>query len=328
MRTNQIQFIDTPLVQIDIKIQRIGLANPDGNVSGFAPETGAQTNALAALALLNTACADGTTVVNQHPLGPYNGTGSCSPLCSQTYNWQYRFDFTFFNSLINTTIGTVNLGSGYNDAFQPTQTWLETNLPNYSNALTGNITTILQIDTAVKNAGGTITPEQTAQLATAFSNLNTVLQNNLNEFNNGLQKIAAFLNQQNSQINYLQNQAANFQANIQGTISGVVINVPCGKNDIEMFFDSVRSQVNSIFSTMQPSFNTINYNFQTALQAIEKVAGVFLSLQTNNDLITRFINQAQTLPPVSINRMLLLENAVGTWNDLVTEANLQLKANS
>jgi|GEM_PF-3124618 len=319
-------FISAP-PQFKVSTRRRALPFTGGSCSALAGGSGAEAAALAAYATLNTYCINATGTVNQNPLGPYGTNGSCTHDCSYEQTWWWKADYRPTNTNLNASISFMNMGNSYNTAFQPTQTWVSTNLPAYNNSITGDINTILQVDTAIINAGGNATPAQTAQLAAAFSDAASVLLSNINQANQALQRLASFVNNVNPYITYMQTTATNAQAWIKTNATAIENNligqIACGSGDVQNSFNGMFNDVAAKFVNMQSPFNLISAGFNTALQATEKVAGIFLSLQSKSQLVSQYMNDAQALAPTNVMRKVKLNSALNVWGQFVTEANTE-----
>ncbi|RON53964.1 hypothetical protein [Pseudomonas frederiksbergensis] len=291
---------------------------------------GAQANALAAMSALSTSCANAINVVNQNPLGRYSNDGSCSYDCGfKEQDWNWWADYRPTNTNLAQRVGGMDIASPYNAAFQPTQQWLNPDLPNYATQINANLASITQIDAAIA-ASGSETPEQSAQLNNAFASLANVLQSNLNEANQALQNLASFLS-------WEQGPTSNFPAYVDGcksyiqqsatTIKNNLIgDIACGSGDVQNTFNAMFADIATKFANMQPGFNDVSAKLQTAFAAGDAVTGVFLVLQSDSQLVSGQIVQAQNYPPASALRTLHLNIAANEWASFVQEANTQFQA--
>lgn len=300
------QTLTLPPSQFSVSIKR--RAKPFEGTPCKARDTsgGAQTAALAAYSTLNTSSATATTVINQNPLGRYADSGSCGYDCSYEQDWNWWADYRPTNTNLINAVAFINCGGAYNNAFQPTQKWVGTDMPTYGTALLADI-----------NAGN-------------FTDANTVLQNNLNEANSGLQTIASFVTYENQYIGYLQTTATNSHnwivTNATNCENDLIGKISCGAGDVQNSFNNMFNDITAKYANMAVPFNTVNANFQVALQAVEAVAGVFLSLQSKSSLVSQNLTTAQTYPSGSAMRQVYLNMAIENWNDFVAEANTQLTA--
>jgi hypothetical protein len=298
-------FISSP-PQFKVSTRRRALPFTGGSCSALAGGSGAEAAALAAFATLNTYCNNATGTVNQNPLGPYGTNGSCTHDCSYEQTWWWKADYRPTNNNLNASVSFMNMGNTYNAAFQPTQTWVSTHLPGFNTSFTGDINTILQIDAAIISAGGNETPAQVAQLSAAFTDAASALLNNINEANRGLQSLAGFVNNSNPFTSYMQTVATNAQAwiktNATGIENSVIGQIACGAGDVQNSFNAMFADVAVKLVNMQAPFNSISNSFQLALQAAEKVAGIFLSLQAKSQLVSQYIADAQALARTNILR--------------------------
>ena len=288
---------------------------------------GAASNAQTALATLAADCGAAVTLVNQNPLGPYDGSGSCDSGCTK-YGWVWPADYRSTNNDLIQALNGTNFTAAYAEASQPTEQWVNTDLPKFGSSVAGNIGTIEQIDAAIVTSGGNETPQQSAQLAAAFSNLTNALQSNLAEADNALQTLASFLSAEERVAGSLQTFFADSLANIKtealAAENDALSNVPCDDADIQNFYQSIINDVTTKFGNMQPGFGAVVADFNVALKAVQAVVGVFLTIQADSKLVTQALATAQMLPPASPLRTLQLNNAAGDWNSLVQEANVQL----
>lgn len=332
MTTAQPELLNVSAGQFSVatRRQKSTLAERACSCSALADGSGAQAAALAAFATLNTACGSATAAVNQNQLGPYGDNGSCHHGCSYEQTWWWKINFQYVNSNLVSVVSMLNAGSAYNAASQLTQQWVSSGLPDYNTLLTGGIQVITQTDAAIGQAGGQETPAQAAQLAAAFSAALTALQHNLADMNQGLQGIASFVTQQNPNNGYLLTYATSCQSSI--TTSGTALEnnligkISCGAGDVQNSFNNMFSDVATKLANMQGSFNTVNANFYTALQAVQGAAGIFLTLQSDNSLVSQYLAQAQALAPTSPLRTLRLNMAASVWAGLLAEATTQLSA--
>lgn len=274
-----------------------------GTCSTLATGNSAEQGAITALNTLNGSCGAATGVVNQNPLGPYGSSGSCGYDCSYEQNWWWNADYRFMNANLNQAIVIMNVQGSYNTAYQPTQKWLG-DLPGFNTAMLAAIN------------------------AANFTNANAVLQNNINEVNPALQSVAGFVNFQNQYVGYLQNYATTSHnwivQNATATENDLIGKIACGAGDVQNSFNNMFADVSAKFVNMTAPFNTVNTNFQAALQAIELVAGVFLHIQSQNQLVGQSLDKAQTYPPNSPLQQMYLQIATNEWNDIVSTANGQL----
>lgn len=268
---------------------------------GNSPENGA----IVAFGILNNNCAAAATAVNQNQFGPYAGNGSCGYGCSYEQYWNWSGDYrNYANAQLLNGLAFMNWGSSYTTAYQPTQTWLATDLPNFGSALLADIN------------------------AADFGSANTVLQNNINEANQALQSITSFLGNASPYVGYLQTLATNLQAGIVSSATtaqnNLIGQIHCGAGDVQNSFNGMFADVAVKFINLQIPLNTVNSNFQSALQSVDLVAGVFISLQSKNQQVSQFLGRAASFPAGSPTRVMYQNAAISEWNAFVSEANSQL----
>lgn len=301
---------------------------------GDADAVGAEAAALAALSALSTSCTTASGVVSQNQLGPYGDDGSCDYDCGfKEQKWSWWADYRPTNTNLTQVVAGYNITAPYATAFQPTQTWVTTDLPAFGSSLDGNLTTIAQVDAAIVAAHGVETPQEAAKLAAAFESLATILQNNLSEANRALQNLASYLswvqgwsgtslpNYVTSARSYIQTNATNIEEDLLGQIA-------CGANDVRNSFNLMFVDIDAKFATMQPGFNDVTAKLAAAIQAGQRVAGVFLVVQSDSTLVSEQVTQAQSLGPTSPLRTMHLTIAGNEWSGLVQEANFQLQPGS
>lgn len=319
-------FISAP-PQFKVSTRRRALPFTGGSCSALAGGSSSEAAALAAFATLTTYCNNATGTVNQNPLGPYGNNGSCTHDCSYEQTWWWKADYRPTNTNLVNSVSFMNMAGNYISAFRPTSVWVSSTLPNYGTALTGNINTILNIDTAIINGGGNATPEQLLQLANAFNLAAQALQNNNTVANQGLQNLASFINYSNPYTGYMQTTATNAQAwirtNATAIENSVIGQIACGSGDVQNSFNAMFADVAAKFVNMQAPFNLISNGFQLALQATEKVAGIFLSLQAKSQLVSQYLADAQVLAPTNIMRKVKLNSGSNIWGQYVAEANAE-----
>jgi hypothetical protein len=296
-----------------------------------AAGTGAAGAASAALVTLAGSCAAAATAATQANLGPFADNGSCSYDCGfreQDWWWNANYVPYVTNGQLIPGIAQVNIGGAYNNAYQTTITWAGTDLATYGASLTGSLTLIAQIDAAIIHAGGDETPAQAAQLAAAFSNTGNQLSANLNEANQALQSLAGFLSQRQGQIGYLPALAKSCQSFIHtdatNTENNLIGQIACGSGDVQNSFNGMLATIDAAFAALQPPFNAVNSDVQAALQAGQSVAGIFLILQSDSQLVSQAIAEAQALAPTDPLRQFRLNIAATSWSALTTEATTQL----
>jgi hypothetical protein len=291
---------------------------------------GAQTNALAAMSALSTSCSSAINVVNQNPLGRYDNDGSCSFDCGfKEQDWSWWADYRPTNTGLAQRVAGMDIASPYNSAFRPTEQWLNPDLPNFAIQLSANLASVAQIDAAIA-AAGSETPEQSAQLDSAFAALANVLQSNLNEANQALQNLAAFLTEIKEPTSYLQafiGSCKNYiQQNATDNENNLIGQIACGSGDVQNTFNAMFADIATKFANMQPNFNDVDNKVQTALAAVDAVTGVFLVLQSDSQLVSGQIVQAQGYPPASALRTMHLNIAANEWTSFVQEATTQFQA--
>jgi len=295
---------------------------------------GAQAAALAALLALSNSCTNASALVNQNQLGPYGDSGSCSYDCGfKDQSWWWKADYRPTNSNLVQVVAANNISGPYTTAFQPTQTWVNTDLPASGNSLTATLAAIAQIDAAIVAAGGNETPAQSSQLAAAFNNLPGILQVNLNQANYALQKLASYLSWvQGGGVGPIQGYVTAAQSYIKTDATkaeeNLIGEIACGSGDVTNSFNGMFADVNAKFANMQPGFDAVTAKLAAALQAGDHVAGVFLTLQSDSTLVSEQITQAQSYPPTSGLRTMHLNIAGNEWSDFVQEANFQLQPGS
>jgi hypothetical protein len=274
-----------------------------GKCSALQTGNSAEQTVIAALGTLNDSCNTATGVVNQNPLGPYGSNGSCDFDCSYEQTWWWKADYRYMNANLVQAIGVVNLQGNYTLAYRPTQNWLSV-LPNLNTAMLAAIN------------------------AANFTDANGLLQDNINDVNPALQSIAGFVNNENQYAGYLQNYAVTSHNSIVQNATAIendlIGKISCGSGDVQNSFNGMFADVSAKFVNMTAPFNTVNNNFQAALQAVELVAGVFLHIQSQNQLVGQSLTTAQSYPPNSPLQQMYLKIATNEWNDLVTQANGQL----
>ncbi|HEX4629600.1 MAG TPA: hypothetical protein VH188_01420 [Chthoniobacterales bacterium] len=250
----------------------------------------------------------------------------------QDWNWSANWVPSVNNGVLIPAVGQLNIASAYTVSFQLTQIWVTADLPNYNTNLLAALATINQVDTAIINAGGVETPAQAAQLTVTFGAAATILQNNLGEMNSALQKIAGFLNWQQQFIGYIQAQATSVQTAITTAATNAENNligdIACGDGDVRNSFNGMFADVAAKFAAMQTPFNAVNSNFQVALNAGALVAGVFLPLQGDSQLVSEYLASAQSYAPTNPLRQLKLNMAGSLWAEFVSDANTQLGTSS
>ncbi|MET1077159.1 MAG: hypothetical protein ABWY06_03970 [Pseudomonas sp.] len=291
---------------------------------------GAQAQALSAMAALSTACSNAITLVNQNPLGRYANSGSCSYDCGfMEQDWNWWADYRPTNANLAQRLSAMNIAASYGVAFQPTQNWLNQGLPGYANQLSGNLATINGID-AVIAATGSETPEQSAQLSSAFTALGNALQNNLNEANQGLQSLAGFLSWEQGSTSgfpsFVEGCKTFIQQNATATENNLIGQIACGADDVRNTYNAMFADIAAKFARMQPGFNDTGNRLQSALQAGDAVTGVFLVLQSNSQLVSGQLAQAQLYPAGSVLRTMHLSIVQNEWGSFVQQANSQLSA--
>jgi hypothetical protein len=299
-----------------------------------ADAVGAEAAALAALSALSASCTNASGLVNQNPLGRYGDSGSCSFDCGfKEQKWSWWADYRPTNTNLLQVVAVCNITAPYTTVFQPTQTWVNTDLPAFGSSLNGNLTTIAQIDAAIVAAHGVETPQQAAQLAAAFSTLASILQNNLSEANRALQNLASYLSSvQSWSGTYLPNYVTSARAYIQTSATKIeedlIGQIACGADDVRNSFNGMFADVNAKFANMQPGFNDVTAKLTAAVQAGQHVAGVFLVVQSDSTLVSQQLTKAQSYNPISPLRTMHLNMAGNEWSGLVQEANFQLKPGS
>ncbi|MFK3772292.1 hypothetical protein [Pseudomonas sp. NPDC089406] len=291
---------------------------------------GAQANALAAMAALASTCNDAVGLINQNPLGRYQNNGSCSYDCGfREQTWSWWADYRPTNANLASQVNGMNLAAPYATAFQPTRQWLEGALPGNARQLQEQLALIASIDAAIA-ASGQQTPEQQAQLAQAFTALSNLLASNLGQANQALGNLASFLSWAqpatsgladyvNSCKAYIQQSAINLENDLIGKIA-------CGAGDVRNTINGMLSDVGAKFARMQPGFDAVNAREVNALQAGDAVAGVFLGLQADSQLVGQQLDLARTFEPASPLRQMHLNIAGSTWNHFVQQADSQLQA--
>jgi hypothetical protein len=204
-----------------------------------------------------------------------------------------------------------------------------TELPQFGVRLNSALQDIRQIDQAVIAAGGTVTPAQQNQLNTDFSSLNTMVGNDLAEANTALKTLAGFLSDEAGQSGQLANQVSSSQSYIKTDATNCENNligkIACGSGAVQDSFNAMFADVATQFATMQTSFNTVTSNFQTALNAGDAVAGVFLVLQSDSSMVSEQLAYTQTLSPTDPLRAMHLNIASNLWGELVSTATVQLQ---
>lgn len=265
---------------------------------------GAQSAALAAVHTLEVDCNNANAVVNQNILGPYADNGSCGYDCSYEQNWSWSLDYRSVNSNLVYAVYLMDMARSYTLIYQPTQTWITTDLPNFSTALLADLT------------------------AANFTDAGNVLQNNINEMNNAFRNVTLFISNSNQYVGYLQTYASNIKtwiiANATGVENDLIGKIACGAGDVQNSFNKLFADVNAKFANMATPFNTVNNDYQLAQRAVQLVAGIFLSLQSKGTSIGQNITKAAAEPPNSPLRTMYVNIATNEWNDFVSEANTQL----
>ena len=285
--------------------------------------------ATAAFATLNTDCASATAVVNQANFGPFGDNGSCDYDCGfreQTWWWKADYTPTKTNYLVP-GVAQMNSQAAYARAFQPTRTWVGTDMGNYGAALTSALNQITAIDQAIIRSG-TETPAQAQALVAAFAAANTQVQNNLGEVNGALQVLASFISGQQPFVGSLQSLAATRQAwivtdatNLKNNLIG---QIACGAGDVTNSINGMLSTIAQGFTSMQAPFATVNNDLQNALGAASQVAGVFLTIQSCSQAVTEQIAIANGFAPTDPLRQFHLNIVATTWGELASTATAQL----
>ncbi|MES2317588.1 MAG: hypothetical protein V4631_08850 [Pseudomonadota bacterium] len=290
--------------------------------------SGAQANALASLAILTASCSAANVVVGNNPLGRYADNGTCTYSCCNEQYWNWWCDFRNTNANLEKTVTNTDFTAAYANAFVPAQTWVGSALPGLSGTLAENIGTIIQIDAAIRESGGE-TPQQAAQLNTAFLSLANAVQNNQGQMNGATQNIASFLAWEGGQTGVLATAVTNSKAYITTTATNVENNligqISCGSGDVQESFQNMFNDIANKFATMQTGFSSVAANCQAALTACQQVGGQFLPLLADGANIQAEVANALSLPPASIMRLLHLKNAQGEWNQMAQNAGIQLQ---
>jgi hypothetical protein len=323
----------SPTSQISVASRRKGRPSAGAECGCAAPadDQGAQAAALAALATLAAACSASQTVVAQNPLGRYSDSGSCTYDCGfMEQDWSWWADYRFVNTNLQNCVAGMNFSGPYGVACQPMQAWVGSSLPTINTSVNGDLQDIRQIDAAIIAAGGDETPAQRAQLASDFTDLGNQLARNLGLANGALQQLAGFVSWEQGQggavdalvassKTYIQTSATNNENNLIGQIA-------CGAGDVQNSFNNMFTDIASKFTTMTTSFNTVDQDFEAAIQAAQAVAGVFLVLQQDSALVSQRLDLAQGLSPTDPLRLMDLNIATNVWTELVNTATAQLQA--
>lgn len=319
--------------QSSVAVRRAQRADSAGAciTCGASDANGAQAAALAALATLASSCNSANVVVSQNPLGKYGWNGSCTYDCGfMEQDWSWWADYRPINASLAQSVDSSNITDAYQTAFAPTQQWLTNALPARSSSITADLTSIGQIDQAIIQSGGEITPQEQAALDAAFNDIAAQLQDNLGAANLALQNLASYLS-------WVQGHTGDLQSNVDGSKAYIKSNataiendllgkIACGAGDVQASFNVMFNDVDAKFAAMQPGFSTVTTNLQAAINAGSKVAGVFLVLQSDSKLVSDQASQARQTPPTSPLRKMRLNMAGENWTSFVQEADSQFLA--
>jgi hypothetical protein len=320
----------TPTSQSSVSSRRKTNASSPSTCCTVGDGSGAQAAALAALGILASACSAAAAVIAGNPLGAYGDNGSCDFDCGfKEQTWSWSADYRFVNGNLQAAVTSLDFSSAYGAAFAPTQNWVGTDLPQFGLRLNSALQDIRQLDQAIIAAGGEVSPAQQNQLNTDFSSLNTMVANDLTEANSGLQTLAGFLSYEAGQSSQLADLVASSKAYIQTDATrcenDLIGKIACGSGSVQNSFNNMFTDVATKFATMQTSFNTVTSNFQTALNAADAVAGVFLVLQSDSSVLSEQLALTQTFAPTDPLRALHLNIAANMWGELVSTATVQLQ---
>jgi hypothetical protein len=309
-------------------VTRRRLPSPQAAAIDASPATAA----MQAFAALHTICGAANTAVGAANFGPFGDDGSCNYDCGfMTQNWNWNADYTSWAKNLNLLPGvaTMDAGAGYSVAFAPATAWLTKTLPATTTALNGFLgVTIPQIDQAIIDNGGVPTPQQTAELAAAFNGALAQVNLCVAEANQALQNVAAFVIGQSHRTGSLQNLIASMRTSVDSAINSGAENLEnqlhCGQGDVQDQFNAMQTTVDASLVSLGPPLTAVNSQFTAALSAASAVAGVFLNIQSDSQVVTDQINLAQAEPPTSPVRTLHLNAATNEWSALASSAQTKL----
>lgn len=295
-----------------------------------APSVPVTRNAFAAYQELSTVCGSATTALNGAPFGPFSGGGSCTYDCDTSrQDWQWSTDYSSLKpAQLLPSIAAVNGYHAFSAAFAPLTQWLTVSLARYTEQLTLQVKQIKNIDFAIKIAGGRVTPDQAAQLRTAFTTAFAQVQQSEDELTSGLRYVAACLSQQNGLIGSLPNLRTTLQTqvdtNITDNLRTFLSTLKCGTAAATTQFNGMKSVMNSSFASLQTPFYNADGQLAVATGKAALIAGAVVNLQSQHHLVSSDLGYAQDLEPVSELRKMWLTIAVDEWSSLVTNARVQL----
>jgi len=285
----------------------------------------AASAAFAAFGTLHTVCGSAIGAINAGNFGPFSNSGSCNYDCGfKTQNWSWSADYTaWVQQTVVPVVQGMDVSGAFTNAFAPAQQWVTADLPGYSTHITNAIATINQIDAVIKNTG-TATPAQQQALAQAFATALSQVQSSLNEANAALQTLSSFLTWATGRSISPQPYQTAVDNAITTGMNNLIGQIACGAGDVQGQFGAMQSVVDASFGSLQTPFNNVNSQYNTATNAGDVVAGVFLNIQTDSQSVTDFLTRAQGVSPTSPLRGGFLDIAATDWAALVTYAQTQL----
>lgn len=284
-------------------------------------ESPAQT-VLQAFSVLNAAASKAQTNRNTVTYGPYNISGNCSYDCGfMDFNWSWAPNYNSWATFNSDIARYTSLLPVYNNAFAPAALLLQ-NLNNHNTQFKDNLGTIKSIDLAIKNAGGTITPEQELKLTQSFDALLNTIGTVKSECNGAISNFSAFVNNSNYLVNYLPTRlsqtTSSIVANVTTNRDNLIGEAPCGSGTITDRFNGISSAATAASNAITPSFVDVGKATQKALNAVSSLVGKMLIVQADYDLVSGDVSRAKSLSPVDVMREVALIEADDSWILLVT----------
>jgi hypothetical protein len=312
----------TAFPQVSLTLKHSAASAERVQADAGSPAAGA---AFAAFSTLSTLCGNAISAIGGASFGPFSNSGSCTYDCGfreQTWSWSVDFTAWVQQNLVPVVQG-MDVSGAFAGAFAPTQRWVTSTLPGCSTRIISQINAINGIDDVIKRTGIT-TPVQQRALAQAFEGALSDVKNSLDAANGALQVLSSFLTSVTGRSMSAQPYQTAIGTALTNQMNDLIGRISCGAGDVRNQFGAAQAVVNNSFASLQVPFNAVNTQYNTATDAGDVVAGVFLDIQSDSQSVTDFLNKAQGVLPTSPLRRGYLDIASNDWASLVAYAQVQL----
>jgi hypothetical protein len=177
------------------------------------------------------------------------------------------------------------------------QAWID-RLPEFTNQFNGNADRVLAVQKEIA-AGNGPTDQQRQQVADALQDLTGLLNNSSEQLQKGTAALAAFLQQQSQDRQWIKQAIASADQSAEQQLTGLrntaaaQAHPDCVNNLINNNFNPIKSQVSNSLQEISQAFQNLETSSRAADRAVAEWLGFVVSSQNDISSVSDMVNAAK-----------------------------------